>query len=168
MFLLKDLPTDQELGSLAKRYPGMRPGALKACLLLMRIGSGLSHGFEAVLSQDNLSQGRFLVLAVLNRDPEKGLTPSALAEKAGVTPPTMTGLLDGLEKAGLVCRKPKPGDRRSLVVELTPKGRKKIDALLPERFRTASQLMGNLAEAEQDELCRLLEKAFPWMAGAAD
>ena len=45
-----------------------------------------------------------------------------LAAGNGCTRPTMTGIVDTLEKNGLVTRQPNPDDRRSLLVTLSEKG----------------------------------------------
>jgi MarR family transcriptional regulator, organic hydroperoxide resistance regulator len=46
-----------------------------------------------------------------------------LVGATGQRPSTLTGVLDRLERRGLVTRTPNPHDRRSIVVELTPAGR---------------------------------------------
>ena len=58
-----------------------------------------------------LSEGRFIVLFLLDSVP-RGVAPNKLAEQAGVTPATMTGLIDGLERDNLVNRQADPDDRR--------------------------------------------------------
>jgi DNA-binding MarR family transcriptional regulator len=46
-----------------------------------------------------------------------------LVAATGQRPSTLTGILDRLERRGLVTRAPNPHDRRSVLVELTPSGR---------------------------------------------
>jgi DNA-binding MarR family transcriptional regulator len=50
-------------------------------------------------------------------------TPKMAAMHLGLTTGAMTTLIDRIETAGLVQRAPNPGDRRSLVLQLTPAGR---------------------------------------------
>ncbi|HOK06585.1 MAG TPA: MarR family transcriptional regulator [Syntrophales bacterium] len=52
-----------------------------------------------------------------------GRTMSDLSQYLGVDNSTLTGLVDRLERAGLVVRRPSPSDRRALIVEITPAGR---------------------------------------------
>jgi DNA-binding MarR family transcriptional regulator len=47
------------------------------------------------------------------------LAPTALAKRLGITTGGVTTVIDRLERAGYVCRKPDPHDRRRLVVEIT-------------------------------------------------
>ncbi len=59
------------------------------------------------------------LLALWNEDSVKG---KELGKRAGLEPSTMTGLLDRMEKDGLVVRKPDPNDRRANLICLTKKG----------------------------------------------
>ena len=85
-------------------------------------------------------------------------TPAELAEAAGVTRATMTGLIDTLERDGLVKREPDPNDRRMMSVVLTTKGEKFLHNFLPGHFKLISSLMATLTEAERKALVSLLVK----------
>jgi MarR family transcriptional regulator, negative regulator of the multidrug operon emrRAB len=158
MFLLQDIPTLNTLTLLKDRYPSFSPSAMRSCLLLLRTGSDLLVMAEKLFRKVGLSQGGFLILVVLNRDPKAELTPSELSEKIGVTRATMTGLLDTLARDGHIQRHQHQGDRRKLVVCLTDKGRRGLDALLPKYMGELTHLVPNLTEKEQQVLIKLLEK----------
>lgn len=51
-----------------------------------------------------------------------GRTVSELGAAAGSRPAMLTGVLDRLERRGLITRGTRPGDRRSVLIELTPDG----------------------------------------------
>lgn len=53
---------------------------------------------------------------------ENGLKANELGKRAGLEPSTMTGLLDRMERDGLVKRKPDPNDRRAHRIHLTKEG----------------------------------------------
>lgn len=158
MFYLRDLPTTETLFSISRRYPTVDPTACEAFLVLLRVASDVLSSKEAHLHEHGISQGRFTVLMILNRNPEAGLSPSDLAERAGVTRATMTGLLDGLEDEGLITRTEHPQDRRMLTVKLTEAGRRRLDEMLPEFFRRIAAVMSDLDESEQRTLITLLRK----------
>ena len=158
MFLLQDLPTLNTLMRLRDRYRSFSPSALGSCLMLLRTGSDLLALADKLFRRVGLSQGGFLTLVVLNRDPETELTPSELSEKIGVTRATMTGLLDTLAKDDQIQRIQHQGDRRKLVVRLTEAGRKRLDALLPKYMGELALLTSNLSEKEQQTLIGLLGK----------
>jgi DNA-binding MarR family transcriptional regulator len=142
----------------AKRYPDLDPVACEAYLTLRQIGDALRALQEQLLSGEGISHGRFVVLAVLDRTPDQPLPASELAEAAGVTKQTITSLLDGLEREGLVTRHPCVNDRRSVRVRLEPAGQRLLERVLPGMYRRQVEIMGDLSTAEQHELIRLLRK----------
>ena len=158
MFYLKDLPTDHTLDEISKRYHELDPSALKTCAALLRTGSDLLTTFENILSKHGLSQGRFLTLIVLNRTPDRAINPSTLAQKIGVKRATMTGLLDGLEKKGLVKRLAHQEDRRKISIQLTVVGKDALDKMLPDYYSRIAQLMKDLTKSERQNLKSLLKK----------
>jgi len=158
MFYLKDLPTNHTLKEFAKRYPDLDPSALETCVVLLRTGSDLLTAFETILGKHDLSQGRFLTLIVMNREPYQAINPSILAEKVGVKPATMTGLLDGLERKGLIKRLAHSEDRRKVSIRLTNTGRQILDEMLPDYYSRIAKLMVDLSENERRNLVSLLGK----------
>jgi DNA-binding MarR family transcriptional regulator len=136
----------------------MNPGAMEAYLCLLRVASDVLDATEQYYASHGTSQGRFTVLALLNRTPDEPLNPADLADRAGVTRATMTGLLQGLENEGLVKRTSCNDDKRMCWVELTTKGRKYVDSVLPGLFRGVSDLMGEISEKDRKNLLNVLEK----------
>jgi MarR family transcriptional regulator, transcriptional regulator for hemolysin len=101
-----------------------------------------------------LTRSQWSVLAHLRR--EDGVQQQRLAELLELTPITMTGLLDRLERDGWVERRPDPEDRRAKRIFLTEKVApvmKKIQALGKELRQSAVE---GLSEAEQQKLISLL------------
>ena len=158
MFFLKDLPTARTLHNLTGRYPDLDPSALMSCIELMRTGSDMLAALEKILGRYGLSQGRFLTLIVLNRDPEEEVSPSDLAERVGVTRATMTGLLDTLTKDGWIERIQHNEDRRRVVVRLTTAGLKHLGRMLPGYYREISEIMAGLNAQEHETLVKVLGK----------
>ena len=128
--------------------PGADPGAIDTCLCLWRFSEEMSASWEAFYAAHRLSSARGHVLAQL-LEAEQGLTPAQLAERAGTTPPSMTGVLRSLEREGLVRRRAMSDDRRSQRVLLTPAGRRKVEALLPLMARRLADLAGTLRPSER-------------------
>ena len=58
-----------------------------------------------------------------------GRTISELGAAAGTRPTTLTSVLDRLERRGHITRGTRPGDRRVVVIELTPSGRLAADTI---------------------------------------
>jgi DNA-binding MarR family transcriptional regulator len=169
--MLKDLPRYECLLEAAREFPELDPSAAEAYLHLLRTADDVFAISEARLAAYGISHGRFGVLMLLWRssEPRTGdvpitqgpcgpRTPAELADAAGVTRATMTGLIDTLERDGYVVREPDPSDRRMLLVRLTKKAEHFLKRFLPVHFRGASEVMGALSESERKTLVRLLGK----------
>lgn len=170
LLMLKELPRYECLLEAAEKFPGLDPSATAALLHLFRTGDVVFGLIDRNLARHNLSQGGFGVLMLLLKSSETEAgstsrggtsgprTPAELAEAASVTRATMTGLIDTLERDGLVRRKPDPDDRRMMSVRLTPKGENFLRGLLPSHFQLTASLMQPLCETERKTMVRLLNK----------
>ena len=156
-FLLKKLPRRQVLEGLLPRYPQLEVSAMDCYMALLELAGDLLTVTDKQLSRHKSSLGRIRVLMQLLRAPGQAAAPGELAERMGVTPATVTGLLDGLESDGLVERTRSAEDRRSVRARLTPGGRKFLDRVMPERFLIISRLMARLSEGDRRALVRLLD-----------
>jgi len=160
--MLKDLPRFECLLRAAERCPTLQPSACDAFLNLLRTGDDVFAVVDRFLASHDISQGRFTVLMLLgmecNNEEDRPSTPATLAELAGVTRATMTGLIDTLEKDRLVSREPDPVDRRTVHVVLTGEGRAVLEGILPDYFQCVSDLLNPLSENERKQLVRLLQK----------
>lgn len=93
--------------------------------------------------------------------PREGVTMRALAHDLVCDASNATGIVDRLERRGLLERRPDDQDRRVKHVYLTPAGRRmreKID----ERFLTAPPPIAALSAADQKTLRELLERALAY------
>jgi DNA-binding MarR family transcriptional regulator len=161
LLMLKDLPRYECLLEAARRFPELDPTACEAYLNLLRAGDEAYRQSEMFLMEHGMSPGRFTMLMLLYDKPggkPAPRTPADLAEMAGVTRATITGLVDTLERDGLVVREHDSGDRRMMLIHLTPKGLAALEGVLPGHFRQMAAQMAALNEAERKTLVRLLNK----------
>lgn len=163
LLLTKDLPRYECLREAAREFPDLDPSATEAFLKLLRAGDEAFRVVEAQLATHEISHGRFGVLMALWRRgrPEgatAALTPAELAEQTGVTRATMTGLIDTLERDGLVRREPAREDRRMTTVQPTPAGLATVERVLPGHFQVMAALMGPLSGEEREVFSALLDK----------
>ncbi len=170
--LLKDLPRYECLLEAAKEFPDLDPSAAEAFLHLLHTGDEVFGVSDRSLAGHNISHGRFGVLMLLWRSVQPRAatlmgaepcvagprTPAELADAAGVTRATMTGLIDTLERDGYVKREPDPVDRRQMSVLLTPRGEKFLMEFLPGHFKAIAAIMPTLSKSERKTLVRLLGK----------
>ena len=155
---LRLLPRQQVLYDLARHMPEANTTSVGTYLLLSSVAREVFAAQQAFYDRYELSEGKLIVLLLLRQAPHHRLTPSALAEAAEVTRGTMTGLLAGLERSGLVKRTEHPEDGRMFSIELTPSALDLFEQMLPQRFAHMGEFMSSLTEEEQHQLRALLEK----------
>ncbi|MHA1975490.1 MAG: MarR family winged helix-turn-helix transcriptional regulator [Candidatus Hodarchaeales archaeon] len=90
--------------------------------LVQKITKNLDKFQRMVLSETQVTPHQYSVVRALGISGENGLSLSQLAQVCYSSRPTMTYLIDALEKKNVVKRIPNPNDRRSLLVKLTSKG----------------------------------------------
>jgi len=165
--MLKEIPRYECLLEGAKRHPELDPSAMEAFLHLLRTSTDVYETIGRMLAGHAISKGRFMVLVLLNRDPDRPVSPADLADGSNVTRATMTGLIDTLERDGFVKRVPDPEDRRMLSVTLTPKAERFLAGLLPGHFKLMAALARTLSERERQTLVGLLNKIIEQAAALA-
>ena len=151
-------PRQQLFLDLVRQAPEADIAAIETYFYFTRVASDLFANQQAFFGRYELSEGKLVVLQLLRQAPHYRLTPSALAEAAGVTRGTMTGLLAGLERSGLVKRDEHPEDGRMFSIELTEAALNLFERILPERINTIMQFMSSLTEEEQHQLRAFLQK----------
>lgn len=156
--LLKNVPQYECLLEHSKRFPDLDPSAVEAFLHLLRTGTDVDEAFGRFLKRHDISPGRFTVLMLLTRHPPQPVNPGELADCAGVTPATMTGLIDTLERDGFVRRQPDASDRRMMLVALTAKGRSFLKKIVPQYYRRVSALMAHTSVANRKTLVNLMAR----------
>ncbi len=121
---------------------------------------------EASFQHHGLDTGEFDVLATLRRAGEPyALRPTELYRSLMISSGGLTARLDRLEGAGLIRRRAAGDDARSVIVELTPAGRKKIEAAFRADMEIENRMVSGLSESERAELVRLLRKLTQAMKG---
>ncbi|NEA54803.1 MarR family transcriptional regulator [Streptomyces sp. SID13666] len=152
----EEIPTLDQARYQIQRYGlDVDPQAVLVAVRLMAAGARLGQAVEVHFSRFGLSAGRYRLLADLeDADGEK--SPSQLAASLGVSRATVTGLLDGLERDGLVLRRPSAEDGRSAVVVLTARGARKMRELAPEHFGRLQAMVDPLSAEERTVFLDLL------------
>ncbi|MGG4394014.1 MarR family transcriptional regulator [Paenibacillus thiaminolyticus] len=134
---------------------------------LMEAGSKLGQAAELHFSRFGLSTGRYRLLADLE-DNEGEELPSQLAEHLGVTRATVTGLIDTLERDGLVTRRTSSRDGRQRSVVLTEQGEKKLRDMAPDHFAWLEAMVGLLTVEERSVFLDLLGRVTQGISGLAN
>jgi len=127
--------------------------AVEALAALRLAGRSLHLLQERWADHHGLTEGRMAVLFRLFRC---GATPLGdLAEDLATTPRNITGLVDHLERDGLVERIPDPTDRRSVKASLTEAGRARIQAIWKEGLQRQYEIVGDMTKEDLAQLRHL-------------
>jgi MarR family 2-MHQ and catechol resistance regulon transcriptional repressor len=138
-----------------KSGPGPRYPAL---IQLLRAADTIWNSSHALFDKWDLSPSQFNILNLLHLDP-KGLSQSELSRELLTHRSNVTGLVDRLEKRGLLRRLEVVDDRRTWRVVLTPAGTRLIREILPKYYAGAEALWDHVAENRLPELVEALTGA---------
>ncbi|MFZ5646570.1 MAG: MarR family winged helix-turn-helix transcriptional regulator [Bacillota bacterium] len=105
-----------------------------------------------------LSRAKFEALIQLRMAGDGGLTQSDLGKKMMVSRANITGLIERMEREGLVTRKSDPSDKRAFRVLLTDRSAVLMEAFLPVHGDYVHRTMSGLSAEEKETLISLLEK----------
>jgi MarR family transcriptional regulator, organic hydroperoxide resistance regulator len=122
-------------------------------LEIQRAAHAIMHVLAAELADLDLTASEINALA--NLADGRGRTVSELGAAAGTRPTTMTSVLDRLERRGQISRGSLPGNRRAVLIELTPTGR-----------RTAATIRQAIADLERRALSGLPAGAITGLRAA--
>jgi len=123
--------------------------------LIELAGKRLKQIQRETIRDTDLTPPQYFVLTLLWE--KDGRPFKDLAAAVGCSRATMTGIVDTLERKGLVTREPNPHDRRSLLVKLTQRGRALAEST-PTLDRIFRGCCVGLEPDEVGQLSRLLKK----------
>ena len=106
------------------------------------------------------------LLLTLNRRP--GENQGFYAEQLEVEPITLCRMVDRLEEASMVERRPDPADRRAWQLHLTDKSRKVVEKLQQRVDSLVEDMLDGLTSAERSEFARLLKVVGTNLSGRRD
>lgn len=153
---------DQLLAAWRETRPDLDASPLGVVGRVIVLAQHLEKSVANALAVHGLTLGQFDILATLRRhSPKGGLTPTQLLGSVMLSSGGMTSRLDTLERAEWIARKPDPSDRRGVIIDLTPKGKKLIDAATETRFAEAAGSMPALGKEEMTKLEGMLRE---WLA----
>jgi DNA-binding MarR family transcriptional regulator len=124
--------------------------------LVSQLGFFASRGFMDALEPAGIDPREFLLIRFVAAS--EGPSQHALAEQLGVPPSRMVAMVDHLEEAGLVERRPDPDDRRVRRLHLTRKGRGVLERASKIAIDYETRLCAGINRAEREQLIDLLQK----------
>jgi DNA-binding MarR family transcriptional regulator len=116
---------------------------------------------ESYFAGFGLSGGQWGILRSLHAAEQSGethLRQTDLAERLLVRPPSITSVVDHLERLGLIARRTAASDRRAKEVSLTPGGRRLTARVLRRHPAQMRMVLGAFSTAEIRTLQSLMER----------
>jgi len=148
---------DRLVESWRRERPELDVAPMEVFSRVTRLARHLDLARRQAFAARRLESWEFDVLSALRRSGAPyQLSPGRLLRETLVTSGTMTNRVDRMVARGLVERLPDPGDRRGVLVRLTPAGRESVDAALDELLLRERELLRGLSGKDSAELARTL------------
>jgi DNA-binding MarR family transcriptional regulator len=128
--------------------------------LIRRLHQKSTQVFQHRMRQagHDITPVQFAAMEALRGAP--GIDQAQLAHLIAYDRATIGGVLERLEKRGLVQRAANPKDRRARLVSLTPAGAGLIEDLLPVVESLQADILDGLGPAEREALCRFMARTL--------
>jgi DNA-binding MarR family transcriptional regulator len=142
-----------------QELPQLDTSAIGIIGRVLRIARLLEKHRESILVEYGLNVWSFDVLATLRRQGQPfRLKPTELYSLLMLSSGAMTNRIDRLEQDGIVTRVRDAEDRRSVMVQLTPKGIQLADTVMPILFEKEKQVLSQFTADEVQLSIPLLRK----------
>jgi len=135
---------------------------------LLRVWGVLRQAQEPYFSRFGITASQWGVLRVLQQAELAGLAELSLkevSERLLIQPPSVTGVVDRLERLGFVMRSPSATDLRVRHLGLTPPGRALMAKVLAGHGERIHSLLAGLEPQEQETMLGLLKRLETHLRG---
>jgi DNA-binding MarR family transcriptional regulator len=147
-----------------ERHGWPRPDAMVAATSVARAQQILIARVDAALSPFGLTFSRFEALALLFFSRRGALPMGKMGARLQVHPTSVTNTVSRLERDGLVRRTASDGDRRTVLAEITPAGRR----VVVDAAAALGEAEFGLAPLGEGELGEVFDALLPYRRGAGD
>lgn len=127
--------------------------------LCFRLGKAMRkilRYYDANLSEHKITPTQLFIFAALAE--KDGQKFKELASRVNIEGPTLTGVLDRMERGGLVERREDPDDRRSLLVFFSAKGREMIPQVLLTAERIDDSIMKRIPARDFSVFLKVIDQ----------
>ena len=137
-------------------WAGARADATEVVLNVIRAGEALTALVDSFVRQRGLPSATSLIVLEVLRGDGGPLAPSVVAARCFLSRPALSGVMDTLERHGLLRRYPHPADRRRALVEITAHGKETLENFLPELHEAEVSWTAGLSESQKAVLLESL------------
>jgi DNA-binding MarR family transcriptional regulator len=147
------------LNEWTRERPDLDPWPTGIFARIYRLSNRLVRRADSYLVPLGLSWEAFSMIVTLRRvGAPYELRPRDILSEGLLSSGAITNRIDMVEKLGLVERHPDPVDRRSVIIRLTPAGKRLADDAISSHFTELAKTMDVLDSSERDQLSDLLSK----------
>lgn len=151
-------PTNRRLRTIHARMPEFPLEPMRLVRMTHHLQKILRDKTNAALKQHALADANYMVLAVLYGSPNETSSASELGEACYEKPANLTRVCDDLQARGLIARGEKPGDRRSVMISLTKRGREVIEQALPDVSTKVTSAYEGFSDTEMQQFAAMYER----------
>lgn len=137
-------------------YSSQRGHDALALLSVLRTAALIERSCADLLAPYGLTENKLALLLAL--EAHGTATPARLADVLDVTRAAVTGLLDALERDGLLQRTTRDADRRSVAVQLTAEGRAALRRVAPAYDAWLGELTAGIASTHARNATKILQR----------
>ncbi|WP_186101141.1 homoprotocatechuate degradation operon regulator HpaR [Burkholderia gladioli] len=134
-------------------------------MLLLEARETLIGRFRPILKEVSLTEQQWRIMRLLDGEPKGELEAGQIAKRCCILSPSLTGVLERLERDGMITRMRSTEDQRRLLVALTERSRQLVRRIAPridDQYRQLEQQLGSDTLRDvYSALDRLLEVASP-------
>lgn len=124
--------------------------------MLAQVARLMRRSFDERARSIGVTRPQWQVLSLLSR--HEGINQGGLAEMLEVEPITLGRMIDRLQEAAMVERRPDPADRRAWRLFLTPKGNGLIDQMRPLAVETLETALDGVEPLQREQLMATLDR----------
>lgn len=128
--------------------------------LISKVCQRLIMSLQRAFSEGGIEVTPIQVMLLFFLQKNEGISLTQISQGLMLENPTVTGLIDRLEKLGYVKRSDHPSDRRVNLVHITDKGRKVANKALPIVKKLNEQIKEGYSKGEIEDFKKVLIGAF--------
>jgi DNA-binding MarR family transcriptional regulator len=155
-------PIEEAADHWARRWGAV--DEMRAVTNLMRVHQLVLGELDEVLRPHGLTFARYEALVLLTFSRRGSLPLGKMGDRIQVNPTSVTSIVDRLEAAGLVVRRPHPTDGRTVLAEITSEGRARVE----EATRALVEADFGVGALSSDQLTQISGLLRPLRLAAGD
>ncbi|MGH2275476.1 MarR family winged helix-turn-helix transcriptional regulator [Streptococcus uberis] len=127
-------------------------------ILIKKTSQAFEKSASQVLAPYDLTPSQFKILKYVTLNPEANVRQIDLETYFGMSNPTVTGIIQNLEKKGMIYRQSHPDDKRSKIIILSEKAKNARHFILETSDNIEANFTKGLTPQEKDIMRTLLLK----------